>query len=349
MSTVKYLGLDLPLYKSDVSYEELAEFGKMTYKKSLGISVLEAAKARARYIFNAYDNVVVGFSGGKDSLVVLELMDMVRIEMGIEKKLKVVFYDEELIPFSVVEFVDQIRRTGRFDLDWYCVPLRSKTSLFGKKSAYTQWDEGREWIRPKPDWAIKDIGTGGASITQYQVSQYYTANLEGSTCMCLGLRASESLNRLMGVRRANNKELPFITGSDFSKKVHNSKIIYDWSTKDVFKFFYDFSIKYCYIYDQQSFSRTSVKSAGNYRVATVIYDEAMSKINLLKKYDPKFFDRVCEVFPHVAIASRYNDEYRHENIYEKYPVTKEGDISVHHRQLYWRNARHGHKQVSVYG
>lgn len=66
-------------------------------KSELPIDVLEAAKERVRYLFTRYDDIVCSFSGGKDSLVCLELLAMVRDEMNITKKIDVIFYDEELI------------------------------------------------------------------------------------------------------------------------------------------------------------------------------------------------------------------------------------------------------------
>ena len=44
--------------------------GAKIYKQK---NVYEAAKERINYLFNEFDNVVVGFSGGKDSTCVLNL------------------------------------------------------------------------------------------------------------------------------------------------------------------------------------------------------------------------------------------------------------------------------------
>lgn len=55
-------------------------------KNYIGINVYEAAYKRCKQLLTSFDDVVVNFSGGKDSLVTLELLDKVRKDLRIEKK-----------------------------------------------------------------------------------------------------------------------------------------------------------------------------------------------------------------------------------------------------------------------
>lgn len=61
------------------------------YKKQ---SVYDAALDRIRYLFDEFPNVIVGFSGGKDSTVVLELALIVAREKN-RLPLDVLFIDQE--------------------------------------------------------------------------------------------------------------------------------------------------------------------------------------------------------------------------------------------------------------
>jgi len=60
----------------------------------LNESVWEVALDRIRYLFQEFPNVVVGFSGGKDSTVTLQLALIVAEEQG-KLPVKVCFVDQE--------------------------------------------------------------------------------------------------------------------------------------------------------------------------------------------------------------------------------------------------------------
>lgn len=57
-------------------------------------TVLEAAKERIRRLFDEFENVVVSYSGGKDSTIVLELTLEIAREKG-RLPQKVMFLDQE--------------------------------------------------------------------------------------------------------------------------------------------------------------------------------------------------------------------------------------------------------------
>ena len=125
-------------------------------KTYLDTDVLTAAKERIRKLVDIFDTLVVCFSGGKDSLVVLHLMQEVYDELGIKQKLKVIFRDEEVIPDDVIEFVQQVYKSGKFDFTYYCLQLKSEKFIMGEKAAYIQWDKNRKHIREVPDFAVTD-------------------------------------------------------------------------------------------------------------------------------------------------------------------------------------------------
>ena len=57
------------------------------------VNVFDAGCERIRYLFNSFDNVIVNFSGGKDSTCILNMT--LKIARELDRKVIVIFYDEE--------------------------------------------------------------------------------------------------------------------------------------------------------------------------------------------------------------------------------------------------------------
>ena len=83
----------------------------MKYKKRIQkfneTNVYEESLKRIEHIYNAFDTVVVMFSGGKDSLATLHLVKEVAEARNLRMPINVIFRDEELINEVVVDFVNQ--------------------------------------------------------------------------------------------------------------------------------------------------------------------------------------------------------------------------------------------------
>lgn len=112
--------------------------------------VYSEAKKRIKKIIASFDSVIVAFSGGKDSLCVLHLVQEVYNELGITEKVKVFFRDEELIPDDVIEFVKGYAESGTYDFRYYAIPLKSSKYILGNSEEYIQWDSNRKWLRTPP-------------------------------------------------------------------------------------------------------------------------------------------------------------------------------------------------------
>jgi predicted phosphoadenosine phosphosulfate sulfurtransferase len=286
----------------------------MRVRKYLGINVLEAAKQRARHLFGVYDHVFISFSGGKDSLVLLELMDMVRIEMGIEKKLNVVFFDEELISDDHVKFMESVYETGRFNFYWLVVPLKSEKFILGKKVAYIQWDVTREWVRQPPAYATKILDL--PVMHESEVFDMVIRKDFPNAVSCIGVRAGESRNRTLSVMKSTDMDMPYLNINGVGNAT--AKPIYDWGTKDIFKFLFDYNIKYAPVYDAQAWTKTPL------RVATPFTNEGAKFLHKLREYDPIFYERITTIFPEMIVQCMYGHMLDNSTLYYQYGLTKEG-------------------------
>lgn len=112
-------------------------------KRYIDTDVLTEARARLHHIWDLHDNLVVAFSGGKDSLATLHLTWEVAQERGLDH-VNVVFRDEELIPDPVIDFVQHYRTLPWVRMDYLAVPLASTKYILGRVFDYVQWDPARE-------------------------------------------------------------------------------------------------------------------------------------------------------------------------------------------------------------
>ena len=161
-------------------------------------NVYTTAKKRINHALDLFDSVCVAFSGGKDSLVTLHLVEEVYVENGINRPVSVFFRDEELIPSDVIKFVQSYEsQPTRFNFFYYAVQLESEKYVLGKKERYIQWDENRKWIRQKPETAITEIKGYPKNhvFSQYDMDEAVARNFKGKVGIFNGIRADESLIR----------------------------------------------------------------------------------------------------------------------------------------------------------
>jgi predicted phosphoadenosine phosphosulfate sulfurtransferase len=280
-------------------------------KQYIETNVYEEAKKRIHHIYDTHDNLVVAFSGGKDSLAVLHLVKEVAEERGI-KKVNAVFRDEELIHKQVVDFVAEYLDKDWLNLEYWAVPLASSKYVMGEQQDYIQWDPNRRWIREKPDFAItlEDLDLPPDTVlSQYNLDDITIRNLKGKVCVLSGVRAAESLLRFRSV--VNKLHDNYINASS-NRRATMGKPIYDWQEKDIFKYFYDNDIKYCSIYDNQIWGRRGL------RVASAISSEAAKDFGNTREVDPDLYEAVIDVFPEMRLQERYFSEIDKKALVAKY-------------------------------
>jgi predicted phosphoadenosine phosphosulfate sulfurtransferase len=258
-------------------------------------NVYEAALDRIDRVYNSVDELWISYSGGKDSLVCLKLMEEYLDKKGWSDKINVIFRDEEVIQNSIREFVLSQASNPRYNFHYLATPLHSEIYVLGEKKKYIQWDDNRKWIVPKPEIATRVAGVW----SQDQFDKIFFKDSKKRIAVTLGIRAQESLIRFAGI---TSSVIPYQTKSQAAKNVVIFKPIYDWSEKDVFKYFYDKNIEYCKVYDHQVFNRDAL------RVASAIHSEAAKNLHKLKTIDPVLYNQIMDVFPEVDIQARYYKE-----------------------------------------
>jgi len=271
------------------------------FKKFIEVDVLTESRKRMSHLYGVFDTVVVCFSGGKDSLVCLHLAWEEAQRRG-QTEVNVIFRDEELIPNSVIDFVDGYRRRPWINLKWYCVPLQSEKFILGKRISYVQWDRDRQWVREKPAWGIEQPADQYRVMNQYNCDEYMTRDYKGSVALITGIRAAESLVRYRSVVNKLNENYICKAEGGLSRS-RLCKPIFDWSEGDIFKYLGESGIAWCNLYDAQHIT------GNNLRVSTPLHAESAKRFSQWRKQDPDFYQRVIDVFPEMLVQDRYWGDY----------------------------------------
>jgi 3'-phosphoadenosine 5'-phosphosulfate sulfotransferase (PAPS reductase)/FAD synthetase len=285
--------------------------------KWLGIDVLTAAKQRIRHVINTFDYLEVAFSGGKDSLVVIHLVREVYDELGITEPVNILFRDEELIPDNVIEFVQKYNYDTRFKLRYFAVPLANQRFILGSSRPYVQWDINRKWMREKPDFAIKSFGEEWDNNPgiQQDVDRLSFVGIKGRIALLNGVRAEESLTRF---RASINKRHENYINATEAKNVKFCKVIFDWTEKDVFRYFYDRKIPYAPIYDHQMFAGAPM------RVSTPVHSQSYRYQRKLPEMYPQFYSQLIDIWPDIHAHTKYWKDLNLFKVIDKYPHTWDG-------------------------
>jgi predicted phosphoadenosine phosphosulfate sulfurtransferase len=221
---------------------------KIRKAQPIDTNVWDMSMQRINYIYDMFDEVVVSFSGGKDSTAVLNTALIVAEERK-RLPLRVVFYDEEAIPFQTEEYVRRVSKDPRIKLEWYCLPLELRNACSRKYPTWYSWDKEDEakWVRPLPPEAITSHPLiDGVPRENRMGWADFAPNLAGgnNTAFLMGIRASESMTRRRAVtmKKIDN----FIV--NFGRGLAKCYPIYDWQTTDVWtaphKFGWDYNRAY---------------------------------------------------------------------------------------------------------
>ena len=123
----------------------------------LNDNVWDKALERIEYIFDEFDEVIVSFSGGKDSTVIFNLALIVAKKKN-RLPLKVLFLDQEAEWQNVVDYVRTVMNMKEVEPYWLQVPIKLFNATSMEKHWLYCWDSEDEenWMRPKEDISIKE-------------------------------------------------------------------------------------------------------------------------------------------------------------------------------------------------
>lgn len=216
------------------------------------MNVYQACQNRLALIFREYDNVLLSFSGGKDSGVLVNLCYDYAKAHGLLHKLAIYHLDYEAQYSFTTQYVERtfarLKDIRRF---WLCLPISANCACKLDSNMWIPWDETEQdrWCRKMPTheyvYTACNVpfdfvkGTYGKEVKADFCNWF--ASKYGKTAVVIGIRADESFDRQNAIR-----QFGWIVGKQGI--AHKVFPIYDWKASDVWvanaRFNYDYNCLY---------------------------------------------------------------------------------------------------------
>ena len=224
-------------------------------------NVYDASIDRLKFTFENFDNICVSLSGGKDSSVMIQLVQIVS-EMH-NKKYDVLFIDMEAQYLLTLEHIDELKKLSNINEFYHvCLPmsLRNAVSIFEPR--WICWDKKDEekWIREMPidsineDNNIFDFFTYAMEFEEFvpNFQKWYSDKNNGLCASLVGIRSDESLNRFRTIVSTKKDTFQNLGWTTRNKPLENSYSvfpIYDWATEDIWTAVSVLNLSYNYVYE----------------------------------------------------------------------------------------------------
>jgi len=263
-------------------------------KKYSTQNVYSASINRITLMFSEFNKVVISFSGGKDSGVMLNLVLEVANKLNRLQDVSVYHVDYEAQYQFTTDYVTRVFNALPEGVSkyWVCLPIKAQCSTSMFQSYWQPWllSDKHKWCRNLPQNAITE--ENNPFDFDYEISDY-NFNLkfakwiskDESTCFMIGIRTQESLHRYKAVTKQTDKNefksLNYTTV--INSNCVNAYPIYDWTVDDIWLANGRFNYDYNKLYDLMYFAGIKPNKM---RVASPFNDAASESLKWYKALDP---------------------------------------------------------------
>jgi len=268
-------------------------------------NVLEESLNRIRWLFDEFEEVIVNFSGGKDSTVLFHLALKVAKEKN-RLPLKVAWIDQEAEWQSTSDYVQSIMERDDVEPFWYQMPLRISNTTSTEEQWLYCWEENKKWMRDKWPKAITKNIYGTLTFKELFDAIQLKHSKGKKSVRLAGVRTEESPARYIGVTH-----LPTYKYATWGRKNHKKEQhftmypIYDWSYTDIWKFIHDEKVEYNKVYDWQYQYGTTIQKM---RVSNVHHETAVTALYNLQELEPDTWEKLTQRIQGVSTAGTLKDD-----------------------------------------
>lgn len=277
------------------------------------MNVYEAALKRLEFIFNEFDQIIISFSGGKDSGVMINLTIEYAQKINQIEKLVVYHMDYEAQYQMTTDYVTRTFENLPEGISryWVCLPIKAQCSTSMFQSYWQPWklEEKDIWCRDLPANCINESNFNfkfNYEVSDYEFNQQFAKVISKNkkTCFLIGIRTQESLHRYKAVNKFSDKneyKSKKYTTTIF-KNCINAYPIYDWLVDDIWLANYKFKYDYNRLYDLMY--KAGLKP-NQMRVASPFNDCATESLKLYKVIDPNNWGKLIGRVNGVNFAGIY--------------------------------------------
>ena len=294
----------------------------------VGRNVWDVTQGRLGFVFDNFDRILLSFSGGKDSGVLLNLVVDYLRKHHPERRVGVQIMDNEANFTQSTEFMLRILDANRdvLDIYWCCLPITLPCTVSAFHSDWQAWgnrDRDR-WIQARPDrdyvvtWENHREKFGMDFFEEDMSYDHFWDNLgewysQGKrTANLIGIRTQESLNRFRAIM---NERKQTLGGKMWTKKngqfVYNVYPIYDWRTDDIWIANAKNEWDYNKLYD--TFYKAGVPIS-RMRVASPFMSESKSSLNMYRVIDPTIWARLCSRVQGANFTATYGKQLDYKSV-----------------------------------
>lgn len=216
-----------------------------------GRNVVEEAIRRFAEQYRAGHRIVVAFSGGKDSTVMLECAIIAARQEG-KLPVDVWMRDDEIMFPGTFEYCERVAARPEVEFFW-AVAGQPFLNVFNREMPFVWAFDDRlkpeQWLRIPPPFArwIKEN-----SLAMGTTRKYFPTPEGKDLIVALGLRATESFTRLRSIATGGLMTKPMLyerKAVDGDVGTRRFRPICDWLDGDVWKMIKDYKLDYCSAYD----------------------------------------------------------------------------------------------------
>ena len=225
-------------------------------------NVFDASLERIEFAFDNFDNLCVSYSGGKDSTLMIQLVNMIAKKRN--KKFDVLFIDMEAQYLMTIEHIKTLKNKLECirDFYWVCLPLSLRNAVSVFEPRWICWEKAKKdkWVREMPEFAINEDNNifpffrYAMEFEEFvpEFEKWYQEKKGGMCGSFVGIRCDESLNRfrtIVSEKKDRLKDKPWTTRNKPLKNSYSIYPIYDYRTEDVWIATFNNNFEYNYVYE----------------------------------------------------------------------------------------------------